>query len=59
MKTIVAWEWKTTTDVVESWSFQTFLDNLEWVAQRRYGSAVRGAKHEEDSAVARLKEQMG
>ena len=59
MKTIVAWEWKTTTDVVESWDFQTFLDNLRWVSQMRYGSAIRGARRDEDSAVAKLKEQMG
>jgi hypothetical protein len=59
VKTIVAWEWKTTTDVVESWTFGAFLDNLRWVSQRRYGSAVRKSKRQEDAGVERLKQQLG
>jgi hypothetical protein len=53
VKIIVAHEWHTTVDVVESWDFQTFLDAIQWVAELRYGKAVRHANRADDAKAAR------
>lgn len=52
MKIIVAHEWHTTVDVVERWDFQTFLDAIQWVAELRYGSVIRGADRAEANKAA-------
>lgn len=53
VKIIVAHEWHTTVDVVESWDSQTFFDSLQWVAELRYGKAVRHVNRAEDAKSAR------
>lgn len=53
MKLIVAHEWHTTPEVVESWDYQTFLDALQWVAELRYGKAVRHVNRSENAKSAR------
>lgn len=58
MTTIVAYEWHTTVDVVESWSFPAFLDAVRWVAEMRYGKAKREEADAEESQVQRSLAQM-
>lgn len=53
MKIIVAHEWHTTVDVVERWDYQTFLDALQWVAELRFGKAVRHVNRSEDAKSRR------
>ena len=38
--------------MVESWSWETFLDNLRWVAELRYGKPFRAQVRNEDAKVA-------
>lgn len=59
MKIIVAHEWHTTPDVIEGWDFQTFLDALQWVAELRYGKAVRQVRRQEDAKVAKSRAALG
>lgn len=60
IRLIVAHEWGTTPDVVSTWTWQQFIDALQWVAERRYGKAWRSQERtkraQSDRSHAALKD---